>query len=110
MKPDIIATVVAITVICYLIGMGCKVSGKFDKWIPVIVGACGAILGVIGMYTIKDFPAHDILNALAVGIASGLASTGVNQVVKQLRQTESAGIDYTDDKYWDDEEDKNENK
>lgn len=86
MKPDIIATVAAITVICYLIGMGCKASGKIDKWIPVIVGAIGAVLGVIGMHTVPDFPATDILNALAVGIASGLASTGVNQIVKQLSQ------------------------
>lgn len=110
MKPDIIATVAAITVICYLIGMGCKAYGKLDKWIPVIVGAVGAILGVVGMYTIKEFPAQDVLNALAVGIASGLASTGVNQVVKQLSQSEPTGIDYSHDKYWEDEEETNENK
>ena len=87
MKPDIIATVAAITVICYLVGMACKATGKIDKWIPVIVGAVGAVLGVVGLYTIKEFPAQDILNALAVGVASGLASTGVNQVVKQLSQS-----------------------
>ena len=88
MKPDIIATVACITVICYLIGMACKATGKIDKWIPCIVGATGAILGVIGMRTIAEFPAADILNAIAVGIASGLASTGVNQIVKQLSQSE----------------------
>ena len=88
MKESIVATVAAIIVICYLIGMACKASGKVDKWIPVIVGACGAVLGVVGMYTIPDFPAHDVLNALAVGIASGLASTGENQIVKQLSQEE----------------------
>ena len=110
MKPDIIATVAAITVICYLIGMGCKAYGKLDKWIPVIVGVAGAVLGVVGMYTIKEFPAQDVLNALAVGIASGLASTGVNQVVKQLSQTDTTGIDYSHDKYWDDEGEKNEDK
>lgn len=81
-----IATVAAITVICYLVGMGCKSYGKVDKYIPCIVGAVGAVLGVVGMYTIHDFPASDVLNALAVGIASGLASTGVNQIVKQLKQ------------------------
>ena len=109
MKPDIIATVAAVTVICYLIGMGCKAYGKIDKWIPIIVGAAGAALGVVGMYTIKDFPANDVLNALAVGIASGLASTGVNQVVKQLSQQEVPPIDYSDDKYWD-EDDKHEDE
>lgn len=82
----IIATVASITVICYLVGACVKASGKADKWIPVIVGSVGAILGVIGMKTMADFPAQDILNALAVGIASGLASTGANQIVKQLSQ------------------------
>jgi len=86
MQPDIIATVAAITVICYLIGMGCKATGKIDKWIPVIVGVVGGILGVVGWKTITGFPAEDVLNAIAVGIASGLASTGVNQIVKQLSQ------------------------
>ena len=86
MQPDIIATVAAITVICYLVGMACKATGKIDKWIPVIVGVVGGILGVVGWKTIAQFPAEDILNAIAVGIASGLASTGVNQIVKQLSQ------------------------
>ena len=82
----LIATVGAITVISYLVGMGCKAWGKVDKWIPVIVGTVGAVLGVVGLYTISDFPATDVLNAIAVGIASGLASTGANQIVKQLTQ------------------------
>lgn len=82
----LIATVGAITVISYLVGMGCKAWGKVDKWIPVIVGTVGAVLGVVGLYTISDFPAQDVLNAIAVGIASGLASTGANQIVKQLTQ------------------------
>ena len=86
MKPDTITTVAAITAICYLVGVACKAYGKIDKWIPVIVGVAGGILGVIGMRTIPDFPTHDILNSIAVGIASGLASTGVNQIVQQLSQ------------------------
>ena len=36
------------------------------------------------MKTMPDFPAKDILNAIAIGIVSGLASTGANQVKKQL--------------------------
>lgn len=80
-----IASVVAITVICYLIGMGIKVSGVDNKWIPVIVGVAGGILGVVGMFVIPDFPAADCINALAVGIVSGLAATGVDQAVKQQK-------------------------
>ena len=53
-----------------------------NKWIPVIVGIAGAILGVAGMYVIKDFPATDVINALAVWIVSGLASTGADQLTK----------------------------
>ena len=89
MQPNLIATVAAIVVICYLIGMGCKAKGKIDKWIPVIVGIAGGILGIIGWKTIAQFPADDILNAIAVGIASGLASTGANQIVKQLSQSDN---------------------
>ena len=80
-----IGAVVAITVITYLIGMGCKAWEKLDnKFIPVICGFVGAILGVVAMKTMPDFPAKDILNAIAIGIVSGLASTGANQVGKQL--------------------------
>ena len=76
-----IAGVAAITVICYLIGQGVKASGLDNKWIPVIVGACG---GVAGMFLMADFPAGDVLTAAAVGIVSGLAATGVDQAGKQL--------------------------
>ena len=86
MKTEMIVTVSAIIVICYLVGAIAKSTGKVDKWIPCIVGVAGGILGVVGMYTIPNFPASDILNAIAVGIASGLASTGANQIVKQLSQ------------------------
>ena len=41
-----IAGVAAITVICYLIGQGVKASGLDNKWIPVIVGACGGVLNL----------------------------------------------------------------
>lgn len=55
-----IAAVAAITVICYLVGL-------------------------VALYTgLPDFPAADPLTAAAVGIVSGLAATGVNQVYKQL--------------------------
>lgn len=79
-------TVIAIVVICYLIGLAAKtIPAVKDNYIPVIVGVFGGILGVLGMYVIPDFPAQDILNAIAVGIVSGLSSTGVNQVYKQLK-------------------------
>ena len=79
-----VTQVVAIVVICYLAGLGVKVSPIKDEFIPVIVGVLGGILGIVGMLVMPDFPADDILNAIAIGIVSGLASTGVNQAYKQL--------------------------
>lgn len=80
-------TVLAIVVICYLVGVAAKaIKVVKNELIPVIVGVAGGILGVVGMYVIPDFPANDVLNAIAVGIVSGMASTGVNQVGKQIQK------------------------
>lgn len=79
-----IAGVAVITVICYLIGQIVKASGLDNKWIPIIVGISGGALGVAGMLLMQDFPAQDYLTAFAVGIVSGLAATGVDQIGKQL--------------------------
>ena len=79
-----IASVAAITVVCWLIGQAVKASGLDNKWIPIICGVCGAVLGVVGMFIMPDYPAKDYITAVAVGIVSGLAATGVNQAVKQL--------------------------
>lgn len=80
-----IANVAAITVICYLAGLIAKALPLDDRYIPIVCGVCGAVLGVAGLYLgLPDFPAGDPLTALAVGIVSGLAATGVNQVAKQL--------------------------
>ena len=79
-----IASVAAITVIAYIVGQIIKATGLDNKWIPVICGVAGGALGVAGMYVMPDFPATDPITAVAVGIVSGLAATGVNQAVKQL--------------------------
>lgn len=79
-----IASVAGITVICYLAAQAVKATNLDNKWIPVICGVLGGILGVVGLYWIPEYPAQDIITAIAVGIMSGLAATGVNQVYKQL--------------------------
>lgn len=81
-----IASVAGITVICYLIGQIIKATGLDNKWIPCIVGVAGAALGAAGLYVMPDFPATEPLTAVAVGIVSGLAATGVNQLGKQLKE------------------------
>ena len=79
-----IASVAGITVICYLAAQAVKATILDNKWLPVICGVLGGILGVVGLYWIPEYPAQDIITAIAVGIMSGLAATGVNQVYKQL--------------------------
>ncbi len=79
-----IAGVAVITVICYLIGQIIKATGLDNKWIPCVVGVAGGVLGVAGLAVMPDFPATDVLTAVAVGIVSGLAATGINQAVKQI--------------------------
>ena len=78
------ATVLGITVICYLCGLGVKLSRLDNKWIPLIVGVVGGAIGAFGMRLIPDYPANNIIDAIAVGIASGLAATGFDQIGKQL--------------------------
>ena len=80
-----IASVAAITVIAYLCGEVAKVIPLDNKYIPIIVGVVGGVLGVVGMRIMPDFPATDILTAVAVGIVSGLAATGADQIFKQLK-------------------------
>ena len=81
-----IVSVAAITVICYLLGLVVKaIPNMDDKYIPIACGVCGAVLGPVALYLgVSDFPATDYMTAVAVGIVSGLAATGVNQVGKQL--------------------------
>lgn len=82
-----IATVIAITVMCYLVGQIVKNTKIDNKWIPVTCGVAGLLLGIAALYMgMPDFPASDPITAAAVGAASGLAATGVDQVVKQFRQ------------------------
>lgn len=80
-----IVSIGAITVVCYLVAQAIKSTKLDNKWLPVICGTVGGLLGLVGMYVMPDFPATDVVNAVAVGIVSGLAATGANQVFKQLQ-------------------------
>lgn len=78
------AGVAAISVIAWLVGETVKLTALDKRWIPVICGLCGAALGIAGMRVMLDFPAQDLMSAAAVGIVSGLAATGADQIGKQL--------------------------
>ena len=80
-----IVTVASITVLCYLCGMIVSASKLDNKWIPIVCGIVGAVLGIVAlMLRVPDFPAVDYLTAAAVGAASGLAATGLDQAFRQI--------------------------
>ena len=79
-----IQAIPVITVIVFLIAEAVKATPLDNKWLPVICGAVGGILGVVAMFLMPEFPAKDYLTAVAVGIVSGLAATGAHQIYKQL--------------------------
>lgn len=89
-----LASVPLIMVICYFAGEFFKVvvlrKKNRYKFIPIIVGGIGGLLGLIIYYTYPEllFGVNNPFVSIGVGITSGLASTGGNEVVKQLCKKE----------------------
>lgn len=79
-----ITGIAAITVICNLAAECIKATALDNKWLPVICGILGGVLGVLAMLIMPEYPATDYITAVAVGIVSGLAATGIDQIGKQL--------------------------
>ena len=79
-----ILTIPAIVIISYLVTEVFKLFVK-KKYLPAISGITGAILGVITYFIAPNLIfKEDIITAIAVGIVSGLAATGSDQVIKKL--------------------------
>ena len=81
--------------VCFLIGAGLKAIGNetLNKFIPFLCGLFGGILSIIAFKTIPDFiPAKNWLEALYVGIGSGLMATGAHQVYKQFSEAKEPGV------------------
>ena len=79
-----IEAVPVIAVIVFLVVEAVKATSLDNKWLPVIAGFFGGVLGIAATFLMPDFPAHDPLTAVAVGIVSGLAATGAHQIYKQF--------------------------
>ena len=58
-----IVAIPVITVICFLIAEAVKATALDNKWLPIICGVCGGILGVVALKVMPEFPAVDILTA-----------------------------------------------
>ena len=90
----------AIVAVVYLVGATLNAinNEKLDKFIPVICGFVGGILGVVVFKTIPNYiPAENWLMALAIGIVSGFAATGINQVYKQFTKIDYSDLDLSGD-------------
>ena len=57
--------ITGITLICYLGGLGVKLSKLDNRWIPLLCGALGGLLGLAAMFAM-------------------LAATGADQALRQL--------------------------
>lgn len=65
------------------------VNGKESliRLIPVFAVLLGVILGIVAFYAVNEIiPADNVLTAILIGGASGLAATGTNQIFKQLNK------------------------
>lgn len=82
-----------IVVICYLFAEILKgITGKNEivkRLIPLIVGLLGGVLGFcINRFYPDYLGVNTMYEAIAIGIISGLSSTGSNQIIKQLLKGE----------------------
>ena len=83
-----ITAVAAIAIICYLIGYSLNAWERFDsRKIPAIMGLCGAVLGIVSYYVAPQIMATDnVITAIAIGVVSGFAATGIDQIGKQMNK------------------------
>lgn len=79
----------AITVLCFLIAELLKRLQINHKWIPVICGFFGCMLGLGAMFVIPDYPGDNIYSALSVGIVSGFGATGAHQAYSRIFKDEN---------------------
>lgn len=76
--------IIEIVVITYALVEVLKQIRNFkSESIPAIACVIGACLGLVANYVIPEFPASNVMTAVAIGITSGLAATGTHQILKQ---------------------------
>lgn len=89
-----ITSIPVIAIICYLVGEFFKLvilkKKSRYKYVPVIVGSIGGVLGLMIYFISPEllFNATNPFTAITIGIISGLASTGGNELVKQILKKE----------------------
>ena len=81
------AIVAAVYLIIEVIKKAVNYSEKFNRFIPLVALILGVIAGIICYFFIPAIiPANNLVVAIIIGGASGLASTGTNQIFKQFNK------------------------
>jgi flagellar biosynthesis protein FliQ len=66
---------------------------KFLRFIPLLAAGLGVALSVVIYYTIPSIiVADNVLYAIIIGLSSGLAATGTNQIFKQLSKPNTISV------------------
>lgn len=88
-KPELYILIIVL----YIMGKGLKKSFVTDKYIPLLLGICGALLA--GVYVFSDltvFNVQAVLTAVFSGITQGLLCAGgsvyIDQIIKQISKKE----------------------
>lgn len=70
--------------VLYIIGMGVKKTTLIpDKFIPIILGACGIVLSCLWVLGTNGVSIVGIFTAITQGILVAGASVYINQLIKQ---------------------------
>ena len=86
-KQFILPELLVLVPVLYILGAGIKKTTLIpDKFIPIILGACGIILSCLWVITNAGFSATSIFTAITQGILVAGASVYVNQIVKQVNK------------------------
>lgn len=59
-------------------------SEKFKRFLPLVAGLFGTGLGVASYFIPSINVASNILDAILIGLMSGLTATGTHQIYKQM--------------------------
>lgn len=77
-----------IIIICYVLGEIIKqvFKGKYNAYIPLVLTIIGGMLGILIYITNKEIMMNceNVWTSIVIGLISGSASTGSNQIIKQL--------------------------
>ena len=88
-KPELLVLVPVL----YFVGSALKKSQLKDKWIPVLLGACGVLLAVLYVAATSSISTYqDAAMAVFVALTQGVLAAGlsvyVNQLFKQAKKGE----------------------